>query len=325
MKTNLLFELNNVIVSLENNNRFSEANILNREFVKIAQDTLEQEEVAELKFRLDLSARMVSELIFAIDDIAGSLIKISGNPSLGVLKSLGLAMKQIANASKALKNPAFIKNIAVGMKNIPKNILANQSLLSKIKLGAGIVFQFFQIYFLVKQISQLLKDTNSKTLSDANSRSKYFGQLLGMLSTFVSIGASVMGPAAPALHGLALGLQGTGLLLEFAPEVAEKVYDYLENITPEVKENVSLSEQGIPSCNRMTLQWAKDKVKNYSGNTLELFNDLMENHYQEIIKPGPKTALISSIVKNPKYKSINQQYMAEMFGIIKCGYGIQAL
>ena len=38
MKNELLFELNNVIVSLENNNRFSEANILNREFVKIAQN-----------------------------------------------------------------------------------------------------------------------------------------------------------------------------------------------------------------------------------------------------------------------------------------------
>ena len=41
MKNELLFELNNVIVSLENNNRFSEANILNREFVKIAQDVLD--------------------------------------------------------------------------------------------------------------------------------------------------------------------------------------------------------------------------------------------------------------------------------------------
>lgn len=325
MKNELLFELNNVIVSLENNNRFSEANILNKEFVKIAQDFQQQRDIDETKFRLDLATRMVSEFIFAIDDIVGSLQKLGGSPSLGVLKSLGLAMKQIANASKALKNPAFIKNLAVGMKNIPKNILANPSLFSRIKVGVGIGFQFFQIYFLVKQISQLLKDTNSQTLSDANSRSIYFGQLLGMLSTFVSIGASVMGPAAPALHGLALALQGTGLLLEFAPQAAEKVFDYLENVTPEVKENVALSEQGIPSCNRMTLQWARDKVKNYSGNTLDLFNDLMENHYQEIIKPGPKTALISSIVKNSKYKSINQQYMAEMFGIIKCGYGIQAL
>ena len=66
-------------------------------------------------------------------------------------------------------------------------------------------------------------------------------------------------------------------------------------------------------------------LNNSESNTLELFNDLMENHYQEIIKPGPKTALISSIVKNPKYKSINPQYMADMFVIIKCGYGIQAL
>jgi len=324
MKNELLFELNNVIVSLENNNRFSEANILNREFVKIAQYVQQQRDVAETKFRLDLAARMVSEFIFSIDDIVGSLKKLGGSPSLGVLKSLGLAMKQIANASKALKNPAFIKNLAVGMKNIPKNILANPSLFSKIKVGAGIGYQFFQIYFLVKQISQLLKDTNSQTLSDANSRSIYFGQLLGMLSTFVSIGASVMGPAAPALHGLALALQGTGLLLEFAPQAAEKVFDYLENVTPEVKENVALSEQGIPSCNRMTLQWAKNKADNYSGEALDLWNDLLSSSlYKKVIQPGPHAELISTLIKNPKYKNVNQQYMTEMFAIIQCGYGMK--
>jgi hypothetical protein len=323
MKNELLFELNNVIVSLENNNRFSEANILNREFVKIAQDVLEQRDAAETKFRIDLATRMVSEFIFAIDDIVGSLNKLGGSSSLGVLKSLGLAMKQIANASKALKNPAFIKNLAVGMKNIPKNILANPSLFSRIKVGVGIGFQFFQIYFLVKQISQLLKDTNSQTLSDANSKSIYFGQLFGMLSTFVSIGASVMGPAAPALHGLALALQGTGLLLEFAPQAAEKVFDYLENVTPEVKENVALGEQGIPSCNRMTLQWAKNKIDKYVGEPLILWNDLMRSHYNEIMKPGPHAQLISTLIKNPKYKNVNQQYMTEMFAIIQCGYGMK--
>ena len=151
---------------------------------------------------------------------------------------------------------------------------------------------------------QLLKDTNSQTLSDANSRSIYFGQLLGMLSTFVSIGASVMGPAAPALHGLALALQGTGLLLEFAPQAAEKVFDYLENVTPEVKENVALSEQGIPSCNRMTLQWAKNKADNYSGEALDLWNDLLSSSlYKKVIQPGPHAELISTLIKNPKYKN----------------------
>ena len=318
MKNELLFELNNVIVSLENNNRFSEANILNREFVKIAQNQQFLNELENEKFYTRYAIRMVSEFIFAIDDIVGSLNKLGGSSSLGVLKSLGLAMKQIANASKALKNPAFIKNLAVGMKNIPKNILANPSWFSRIKVGVGIGFQFFQIYFLVKQISQLLKDTNSQTLSDANSRSIYFGQLLGMLSTFVSIGASVMGPAAPALHGLALALQGTGLLLEFAPQAAEKVFDYLENVTPEVKENVALGEQGIPSCSRMTLEWAEDKIFKYTSDNELLFHELNDKYRAELKKPGPHSQLISSIIKNPKYKNVNQQYISEMIAIIRC-------
>ena len=84
MKNELLFELNNVIVSLENNNRFSEANILNREFVKIAQNQQFLNELENEKFYTRYAIRMVSEFIFAIDDIVGSLNKLGGSSSLGV-------------------------------------------------------------------------------------------------------------------------------------------------------------------------------------------------------------------------------------------------
>jgi hypothetical protein len=322
MKNELLFELNNVIVSLENNNRFSEANILNREFVKIAQNIREDQESAELKFRIDLSARMINEIIFSLDDIAGVILK---NPSLGMLKSVGSGIKQISGAVKTLNNPNTLKTLAKGMRSIPKNVLMNKNLLSNLKLIPGIAFQFLQLYFLINQISSLVKNANAKTFGDANDRSVFLGQFLELLSTVISIAAPLLGPAAPGLHALALSLQGTGLLLEYAPEAAEKVFNYLENVTPEVKENVALSEQGIPSCNRMTLQWARNKVKSYKGYILELYMDFLENYYEEIVKAGPHTELISSIVKNPKYKNVNQQYMTEMFAIIKCGYGMKAL
>jgi hypothetical protein len=322
MKNELLFELNNVIVSLENNNRFFEANILNREFVKIAQNIREDQESAELKFRIDLSARMINEIIFSLDDIAGVILK---NPSLGMLKSVGSGIKQISGAVKTLNNPNTLKTLAKGMRSIPKNVLMNKNLLSNLKLIPGIAFQFLQLYFLINQISSLVKNANAKTFGDANDRSVFLGQFLELLSTVISIAAPLLGPAAPGLHALALSLQGTGLLLEYAPEASEKVFNYLENVTPEVKENVALSEQGIPSCNRMTLQWARNKVKSYKGYILELYMDFLENYYEEIVKAGPHTELISSIVKNPKYKNVNQQYMTEMFTIIKCGYGMKAL
>lgn len=322
MKKELLFELNNLIVNLENNNRFSEANILNKEFIKIAQEVREQQYSEDLQFRISLCSRMITEMIFSLDDIAGVILK---RPSLGMLKSVGSGIKQISGAMKTLKNPNFIKTLAQGMKSIPKNVLMNNNLLSTMKAIPGVAFQFIQLYFLILQISSLIKRTNVETFSDANSRSVFIGQFLELLSTLVSIAAPLLGPAAPGLHALALSLQGTGLLLEFAPEAAEKLSNYLENVTEETKENVALGEQGIPDCKRMTLDWAKKKVNKYQGYVLELYNDLIDKYYDEVIKPGPHTELISKIVKNPKYKNINQQYMAEMFAIIKCGYGIKAL
>lgn len=322
MKNELLFELNDLIVNLENNNRFSEAAILNEEFIKLAQQARENQDSEDFQFRFQLASRMIGEIILSLDDIAGVILK---RPSLGMLKSVASGIKSISGAVKNLNNPNFIKQLAQGMKSIPKNVLMNKNLLSTLKAIPGVAFQFIQLYFLINQISNLIKKTNSETFNDANSRSIFFGEFLGFLSTLVSIAAPLLGPAAPGLHALALSLQGTGLLLEYAPAAAETLFNYLENVTPEVKENVALGEQGVPSCNKMTLQWAKEKVKNYQGNVKELFTDLVFNHSDEILKPGPHPELISSIIKNPKYKNINQQYMAEMFAIIKCGKGMASI
>ena len=171
MKKELLFELNDLIINLENNNRYSEAAILNEEFVKLAQQARENQDSEDFQFRFQFASRMVSETILALDDIAGVILK---RPSLGMLKSVASGIKSISGAVKNLNNPNFIKQLAQGMKSIPKNVLMNKNLLSTLKAIPGVAFQFIQLYFLINQISSLIKKTNSETFNDANSRSIFF-------------------------------------------------------------------------------------------------------------------------------------------------------